>query len=117
MEPIAFRDVFPLYAISDIRGSSTYRSAAIQADLLAQLDLARQVLATARAARPLPILDQLAHRIDAHVADLEVNLKSGDELAVIEFLRADIEALFGHLEGFDRDVSANQTPKISSWSR
>jgi GAF domain-containing protein len=117
MEPIVFRDVFPLYAIADIRGSSTYRSAAIQADLLAQLDLARQVLATARAARPLPILDQLAHRIDAHVADLEVNLKSGDELAVIEFLRADIEALFGHLEGFDRDVSANQTPKISSWSR
>ena len=36
MEPIVFRDVHPLYAIADIRGSSTQRSWSIQADLLAQ---------------------------------------------------------------------------------
>ena len=37
MEPIVFRDVHPLYAVSDIRGSSTHRAWAIQADLLTQL--------------------------------------------------------------------------------
>ena len=47
MEPIVFRDVHPLYAVSDIRGSSTHRAWAIQADLLTQLGLAREVLRAA----------------------------------------------------------------------
>ena len=38
---------------------------AIQADLLKQLGLAREVLRAAHDARALPILDQLTHRIDA----------------------------------------------------
>ena len=46
MERIVFPDVYPLYAIADIRGSSTQRSWAIQSDLLAQLGLARDVLRT-----------------------------------------------------------------------
>jgi len=105
MEPIVFRDVYPLYGIADIRGSSTHRSWAIQADLLAQLGLARDVLRAAHDTRPLPILDQLIHRIDTHIADLEVNLRSGDEMAVIAFLRTDIESLFDHLQTFGHAVS------------
>jgi len=105
MEPIVFRDVHPLYAIADIRGSSTQRSWSIQADLLAQLGLARDILRAAHDVRPLPILDQLTHRIDTHVADLEVSLRSGDEMAVIGFLRTDIESLFDHLQTFGAAVS------------
>ena len=100
MEPIVFRDVHPLYAVSDIRGSSTHRAWAIQADLLTQLGLAREVLRAAYEARPLPILDQCTHRIDAHVAEIEVTLRSGDELNVMRFLKADIEPLFDHLQTF-----------------
>ena len=55
-----FRDVHPLYALADIRGSSTHRAWAIQADLPAQLGLARDVLEAAHRARPMHILDQLA---------------------------------------------------------
>ncbi len=106
MEPIEFRNIHPLYAISDIRGSSTQRSWAIQADLLAQLGLARDVLRAAYDTRPLPILDQLTHRIDGHTANLEVSLRSGDEMAVMDFLRTDIESLFGHLQSFGAGVSA-----------
>ncbi len=105
MEAIVFRDVHPLYAISDIRGSSTQRSWSIQADLLAQLGLARDVLRAAHDARPLPILDQLTGRIDTHMAELEVSLRSGDEMAVISFLRTDIESLFDHLQSFAVQVS------------
>jgi len=102
--PIVFQDVYPLYAIADIRGSSTQRSWAIQADLLAQLGLARDVLQTAHEARPLPILDQLAHRIDTYAGELEINLRSGDEMAIITFLRTEIEALFDHLQTFGPEV-------------
>ncbi len=104
MEEIVFRDVYPFYAIADIRGSSTQRSWSIQADLLSQLGLARDVLRAAHGARALPILDQLGHRIDTHMGDIEVNLRSGDEMAVVNFLRGDIESLFEHLAGFGPEV-------------
>jgi hypothetical protein len=104
MEPIVFRDVYPLYAIADIRGSSTQRSWSIQADLLAQLAMARDVMRAAHEARALPILDQLSHRIDTYMSEIEVNLRSGDEMAVIDFLRGDIESLFDHLASFGGDV-------------
>jgi len=100
MDPIVFRDVYPLYAVSDIRGSSTHRAWAIQADLLTQLGLARDVLRAAHEARHLPILDQLIHRIDGHVAEIEVTLRSGDELGVMGFLKTDVEPLFDHLQTF-----------------
>jgi hypothetical protein len=105
IEPIVFRDVYPLYAIADIRGSSTQRSWSIQADLLTQLDLARSVLRSAHEARALPILDHLVHRIDGHARKLEVSLQSGDEVAVVGFLRTDVESLFDRLQTFGAGVS------------
>jgi GAF domain-containing protein len=104
MEAIVFSDVYPLYAIADIRGSSTQRAAGIQADLLAQLALARDVLRAAHDVRPLPILDQLTHRIDTYSAEISGSLRSGDEMAIIGFLRTEIEARFDHLQGFDTRV-------------
>jgi hypothetical protein len=100
MEPIVFRDVHPLYAVSDIRGSSTHRAWAIQADLLTQLGLARDVLRAAHRARPLPILDQLTHRVDGYTAEIEVTLRSGDEMGVLGFLKTAVEPLFDHLQTF-----------------
>jgi hypothetical protein len=100
MEPIVFRDVYPLYAATDIRGSSTQRNVAIQADLVAHLGLARDVIRRAHAARPLPIFDELAYRIDAHVTQLEGGLASNDEQRIIAFLREHVEPRFPHLAGF-----------------
>jgi hypothetical protein len=104
LEPIVFRDVYPLYALADIRGSSTQRASSIQADLLAQLGLAREVLRAAHEARRLPVLDQLGHRLEAYMADVEVSLGAGDETGIIAFLRGDIEPLFDHLQTFGPSV-------------
>lgn len=109
LPPIVFPEVYPLYALTDIRGSSTQRAWAIQADLLAQLALARDVLRAAHRARPLPILDQLGSRIDVHAADIEVSMRSGEELTIIEFLRGEVESLFAHLESFGGPVSERIT--------
>jgi hypothetical protein len=106
LEAIVFDNVHPLYALADIRGSSVQRARAIQADLLAQLGLARDVLTAAHDARPLPILDQLARRIDAHRAETEMSVRAGDEATVVEFLRKEIEPLFGHLAEFGPGVRA-----------
>jgi GAF domain-containing protein len=100
MDPIVFPDVSPLYGLADIRGSSTQRGLAIQADLLAQLRLAAAVVDQAHRERLLPALDELRYRIAKSTARIERGLQSGDEVGVINFLRADVERLFGHLETF-----------------
>jgi len=104
MEPIVFRDVHPLYALSDIRGSSNHRVWSIQGDLLAQLGLAREVLETAHRVRPMPILDQIRHRIATHADAVEVRMGAGDEAGVVAFLRREVETLFEHLESYGEEV-------------
>jgi hypothetical protein len=99
-EPIVFKDVYPLYAIADIRGSSTQRNLAIQGDLLAHLRLALEVIDRAREAKPLPILDELRYRLGRCLAEIEVTLSSGDEMAILAFLRQEVEPLFAHLALF-----------------
>jgi putative methionine-R-sulfoxide reductase with GAF domain len=100
MEPIVFEKVYPLYALSDIRGSSVHRERAIQDDLLAQLALAHDVVEAAHAARRLPALDQLRYRIDRHTEQIRRSLAAGDEVGIIAFLRANVESLFEHLATF-----------------
>jgi GAF domain len=100
LEPIVFRDVYPLYAATDIRGSSVQRNLAVQADLGVHLRLALSVVETARAARPLPILDETAYRIERHARQIEQVMTSGDEVTVLSFLRQHVEPLFEHLATF-----------------
>jgi hypothetical protein len=109
LEPIVFADVHPLYALSDIRGSSTQRARAIQADLLAQLRLARDVVEAAYQARRLPALDQLRYRIDQHAEQIREHLAAGDEVGVVTFLRAEIETLLERLGTFGETVAARVT--------
>ncbi len=104
MEPIVFRDVYPLYGAADIRGSSTQRHLAIQGDLIAHLRLARDLVQAARDAKPFPILDELCYRIDRRIRQVEVAMNSGDELTMLAFLRQHVEPLFEHLEGFGPGV-------------
>jgi hypothetical protein len=106
IEPIVFPDVYPLYGLSDIRGSSTQRALAIQGDLLRHLQLARDVLHAAHEARPLPALDHLAYRIDRHMEQVEIGLRSGDENTLIAFLRNEIEPHFDHVADYGPAVAA-----------
>jgi GAF domain-containing protein len=100
LEPIVFEGVHPLYALTDIRGSSIERARGIQGDLLEQLRLARDVVRAGHAARALPALDELSYRIDRHATRIEPGLSAGDEVGVIAFLRTSVEPLLDHLAGF-----------------
>ena len=109
LEPIVFNEVYPLYALSDIRGSSTQRARAIQADLLAQLRLAREVMEAAYEARRLPALDQLRYRIDQHAEQIREHLAAGDEVGVVTFLRTEVETLLDRLATFGEAAAARVT--------
>lgn len=101
MEPISFEHVHPLYAATDIRGSSTLRAAAIQGDLLEQLDAAAAVVTSARNARDLPVLDELLFRISRYRESIADGLSSGEEIGAVGFLRREVEPTFDRLSGFD----------------
>jgi len=109
LEPIVFERVQPLYALSDIRGSSTLRARAIQTDLLTQLELARDVVVAAYEARHLPALDQLRYRIDQHAEQIRDHLAAGDEVGIVTFLRAEVETLLERLASFGSAVASRVT--------
>ena len=104
IEPIVFKDVYPLYAVSDIRGSTHERNRAIQKDLSDHLSLARNVILAANEAKPLLILKELTGRIDRHLQRIQAGLGTGDELSVVKFLRKEVESVFPHLKDFGLKV-------------
>ena len=97
MEEIVFPEVFPLFSQSDIKDSSMYRNRAIQTDLIAQLKIGQQVLYSATAQRPMPIIDEMDFRIQRFLHELEQGLKSGDELSINQFFKQELEPMFEQL--------------------
>jgi GAF domain-containing protein len=94
LEPVVFKDVYPLYGAADIRNSSVTRNSAIKADLMEHLTLARDVVEAADQERPMPILKELAHRLTCQMNGVETGVSSGDEPSALRFLRKEVEPLF-----------------------
>jgi hypothetical protein len=104
MAPIVLKRVYPLYGISDIRGSSKERNRAIQKDLTDHLNLGLKVVLTANETKPTLILQELAGRIEGHLERIQAGLGTGDEISVVNFLREEVESIFLHLKGFGLKV-------------
>lgn len=103
VEPILFPEVYPLYGLSDIRGSSVQRNTAIKNDLLTHLKMAFELIKVARKKRKLPIIDEMSYRIGKHIKHLNSGLNSGDEMVVVDFIRHEIEPMLRHLRDTDPD--------------
>lgn len=106
LDPIVFRDVYPLFAATDIRGSSEARSRAIREDVAEHLTLGLEVLKAALEAKPLPILGELTHRIGTYLDRVQAGLGAGNETPVINFLRQEVEPIFPLLSGAERAIEA-----------
>ncbi|HEY8937221.1 MAG TPA: GAF domain-containing protein [Cyclobacteriaceae bacterium] len=99
-EEIAFKDVYPLFGLADVRNSSTERNAAIQHDLQQNLKMAKDLLVKIQMQRKLPILEEVIFKIEHQNDKLAKELASGDESDVIQFLKEEINPLISH---FDND--------------
>lgn len=105
IKPIVFKNVYPVYGATDVRGSTDERNRAIQEDLRAHLRLARDVVARADEISPLPILNELVKRIGSLDNRLATGLGTGDEYQVVSFLSRDVESIFEDLEHLGPDVT------------
>lgn len=93
--PIVFEGVYPLYGISDIRGSSDERNHAIQADLLAQFRLALTVVDAVRStAVHNALVEQLWLDLQDRIAKLEEGVTVDAEVTLLRYLQTEVEAHF-----------------------
>ncbi len=98
---IIFPDVYPIYGQSDIRNSSIERNNAIRQDLIDNLKEAKKVVKAILQDRSMPILDEIVFRIDQEHHKIAKGLNSGDESAVVDFLKNDIAPAFEHFRQID----------------
>ena len=105
MEPIVFRDVYPLYAASDIRGSSEARNRAIQKDLNDHLRLALNLVQRASTTKPIPAFKTMAGRIASQIEAVDRGIGTGEDVSVIRFIQNEIEQMFPLLAQSDPMVA------------
>ena len=94
---IVLEEVYPLYGLSDIRGSSIRRSIAIRNDLTYQLRLALAAVQAAAEARPMLVLSEIAHRIEGFIRSVEGGLGGDEEQAALGFLSREVEPLLDQM--------------------
>jgi hypothetical protein len=98
MEEIVFKDVYPLFGLSDVRNSSIERNTAIQKDFQQNLKLAKDLLQKIYEQKKLPLVEEVIFKTEEQQLKINRGLASGDESNVIEFLKTEIHPLIAHFE-------------------
>ncbi|ARV07559.1 GAF domain-containing protein [Polaribacter sp. SA4-10] len=111
LDEIIFKDVYPLYGQSDIKGSSEARNTAIKQDLITQLTLAISVLKDACKSEKLPIYKELMFRVSTYLNDVKSGLNAGDEINILDFLKREIYPVFNHI----KDINKELEEKVSTY--
>lgn len=104
--PIVFEGVYPLYGISDIRGSSDERNRAIQQDLLTQFRLALAVVEAAGRAVSNALVHQLALDLADHIAVLEKGVTVDSEVTLLRYLQGEVEGHFAYFTQHSPEAEA-----------
>ena len=104
-EDIVFKDVYPLYGQSDIKGSSTKRNDAVKRDLIDQMKAVRKVLKKADKLRQLPAIEELTFRVNSYMKEIEDGLLAGSEHKILGFLRSEIYPVFNYLKRADAKIA------------
>ncbi len=104
--PIVFERVYPLYGISDIRGSSDERNRAIQTDLLTQFRLALAVVEASEEAVSNALVRQLAFDLADHIAALESGVTVDSEVTLLRYLQGEVEVHFAYFAQHSTEAEA-----------
>jgi hypothetical protein len=97
-EQIIFRGLYPMYGMSDIRGSSDERNRAIQADLLAQFNLAIAIIDRVLENQAIAFLQQVRADLQLQIDRLAEGIKVEDEVTALDYLHDHVEAYFDYFE-------------------
>ncbi len=95
-EPIVFEGVYPLFGISDIRGSSNERNRAIQADLIAQFQLGLAIVEAVCDDLDSPLTEQLRLDLVDYLEALRNRVTVDAEVTAAEYLKRNLETYFDY---------------------
>ncbi|NNF02625.1 MAG: GAF domain-containing protein [Bacteroidia bacterium] len=109
LEDIVFKNIYPLYGLSDIRGSSSQRNAGIQKDLIKHLSLIKKVVLKAKSFSPMPILDEVIFRIQNASISIRYGLKSGDEVDILDFIQNELEPFLQSISDLNEEMRETYT--------
>lgn len=95
-EAIVFADVYPLYGISDIRGSSEERNQAIQTDLLEQFRLGLAVVEAVCQSQESAFGEQLRLDVFHYMEQLQGQVTVDAEVTATQYLKDHLEIYFDY---------------------
>lgn len=101
---IIFENVYPLYGAIDVRNSSIERNYSIQKDLKVHLNLIDETLDKLRSQVQLTLLEGLKYKNRNFQQAIENVLYPEEEIHINEFLSAEVEPVFNHLQKTDGSV-------------
>ncbi|MDQ6478080.1 GAF domain-containing protein [Dyadobacter sp. LHD-138] len=105
VEPICFREVYPLYGAIDIRNSTVERNAAIRTDLNFHLALLDKTLASLASMDNSSIMQELRYSCGKWIRTFNADeLSSADETGLSTFLDFKISDYFTHLQQYEPDT-------------
>jgi hypothetical protein len=105
-EPIVFAGVYPLYGISDIRGSSEERNRAIQSDLLEQFQLALDVVEAVCQFQDSSLGQQLRLDLLEYIEQLKERVTVDAEVTALKFLSDRLELYLDYFAQCGADALA-----------
>ncbi len=98
IDPIIFKDVFPLYGQADIVGSTNARNNAIQEDFVDNLCRIRNILKRLSPQSTFPIIESLKVRVEDELEQLESGIISDHEYRTSEFIKNEINPFFEQIK-------------------
>ncbi len=105
-EPIVFANVYPLYGISDIRGSSEERNRAIQADLLEQFQLGLLIVEAVCQFQESALGEQLRLDLLDYIAKLKERVTVDAEVTALKILSDRLEVYLDYFAQCGPDALA-----------
>lgn len=106
MNPIGFENIYPLYGQADIVGSSHLRNVSIQSDLVANLNLIKNVFKVAIKHITFPLLDLKLSDVEKNIKSIRKGITSDDETRVLEFIKYEIHPLLEEIKNQNPEVRA-----------
>jgi hypothetical protein len=103
---VTFDNVYPLYGAIDVRNSTIERNHAIQRDLKAHLLLIAETLEKLQSIMQLPLLEGLEFKNDNLRESIDEVMTAEDEVGINEFLSADVDPVFQHLQKNMKETEA-----------
>lgn len=101
---VQFQNVYPLYGLSDIRGSSEIRSEAIKQDLITNIDLIVRVLDEILKSQNLEILDELKFKLTEQKNLINDDLSSDYESESISLIKNEVNPVLEYFARTDESI-------------